>query len=92
MDNLRQAFEKFCQYDHKFKPRKSEFCRQKVEFLGGSVRLEGVEMGDQYMEAVRDWPRPVHTKAIEQFLGFANFPFSRSLSLTFQKLQPHCKP
>lgn len=30
-------------------------------------------MGDQYMEAVRDWPRPVHTKEVERFLSFANY-------------------
>lgn len=30
-------------------------------------------MGDQYIEAVRDWPRPVNTKAVERFLGFANY-------------------
>lgn len=30
-------------------------------------------MGDQYIEAVRDWPRPVNTKAVERFLGFADY-------------------
>lgn len=73
LDNLRQVFERFRQYGLKFKPKKCEFFRQKVEFLGRSVSSEGVEMGDQYVEAVRDWPRPVNTKAVERFLGFANY-------------------
>ena len=28
-------------------------------------------MGDQYIDAVRDWPTPQNAKAVERFLGFA---------------------
>lgn len=37
LDNLRSVFERFRQYGLKFKPRKCEFFRQKVEFLGGQL-------------------------------------------------------
>ena len=30
-------------------------------------------MGDQYIEAVRDWPVPCDVKGVERFLGFANY-------------------
>ena len=73
LDNLRQVFERFRQYGLKFKPKKCEFFRQKVEFLGRSVSSTGVEMGDQYIDTMRDWPIPQNAKAVERFLGFANY-------------------
>ena len=30
-------------------------------------------MGDQYVDAVRDWPIPQNAKAVERFLSFANY-------------------
>ena len=30
-------------------------------------------MGDQYIDAVRDWPTPRNAKAVERFLSFANY-------------------
>jgi hypothetical protein len=30
-------------------------------------------MGDQYIEAVRNWPLPSNVKGVERFLGFANY-------------------
>ena len=67
LDNLRQVFERFRQYGLKFKPKKCYFFREKVEFLGRFVSSTSaeVEMGGQYIDAVRE--------ALERFLGFANF-------------------
>ena len=47
LNNLRQVFERFQQYGLKFKPRKCEIIRQKVEFLGRPISSNGVEMDDQ---------------------------------------------
>ena len=73
LDNLRQVFERFRQYGLKFKPRKCEFFRQKVEFLGRSISSTGVEMSDHYIDTVKEWPTPQNTKAVERFLGFAKY-------------------
>ena len=59
-------------FDLKFKPKKCALCRRRVEFLGRQVSPQGVEMGDSYVEAVRDWAAPSSTKDVERFLGFAN--------------------
>ena len=37
LDNLCQVFIRFRQYGLKFKPRKGEFFRKKVKFLGRSI-------------------------------------------------------
>ena len=73
LDNLRQVFERFQQYGLKFNPRKCEFFRQNVEFLGRSISSTGVEMSDQYIDTVKEWPNPPNTKAVERFLGFGNY-------------------
>lgn len=73
LDNLRHVLELFCSFGLKFKPRKCGLFRPKVEFLGRTVCKVGVEMGDQYLEAFREWPIPKDVKAVQRFLFFANY-------------------
>ena len=73
LTNLREVFERFRQFGMKFKPKKCELFCSKVEFLGRTVSAEGVEMGNQYIEAVKEWPLPTESKGVERFLGFANY-------------------
>jgi hypothetical protein len=73
LDNLQQVFERFREYGLKFKPRKFELFETKVEFLGRSVSEEGVEMEDQYIEAVGDLPLPSDVKGVECFPGFVDY-------------------
>ena len=40
-------------FDLKFKPKKWATFKRRVEFLGGQVSHQGVEMGDSHSEAVR---------------------------------------
>lgn len=70
---MRQVFERFRTFGLKFKPRKCKLFRLRVEFLGRTVSHNGVEMGGQCLEAVREWPIPRDVKAVERFLGFANY-------------------
>ena len=71
--NLRQVFDRFREYGLRFKPRKCELFRQRVQFLGRTISAEGVEMGDQYISAIKDWKVPQNTKDTQRFLGFANY-------------------
>jgi hypothetical protein len=63
--NLREVFEQFRQFGMKFKPKKSELFCSKVGFLGRTVSAEGVKMGNQYIEAAKEWPVPTDTKGVE---------------------------
>lgn len=71
--NLRSVFQRFREYDLKFKPKKCELFRRRVEFFGRQVSGTGVEMGDEYIEAIKDWTTPANVKDIERFFGFANY-------------------
>lgn len=71
--NLRDVFERFRTYQLKFKPKKCELFKPKVEFLGRLVGPEGIEIGKADIEAVLNWPRPTCTREVESFLGLANY-------------------
>ncbi|XP_048027531.1 integrin alpha-M-like [Megalobrama amblycephala] len=47
--------------------------RSAVPFLGYIVSSEGVRMDPDKVKAVVDWPIPDFRKALQRFLGFANF-------------------
>uniref|UniRef100_A0A9J8BP49 Reverse transcriptase/retrotransposon-derived protein RNase H-like domain-containing protein n=1 Tax=Cyprinus carpio carpio TaxID=630221 RepID=A0A9J8BP49_CYPCA len=48
-------------------------CTVRPFFLGYIVSSEGVRMDPDKVKAVIDWPSPDSRKALQRFLGFANF-------------------
>ncbi len=55
------------------KLEKCEFHAQSVPFLGFILSPEGIRMDPAKVEAVANWPTPDNRKAVQRFLGFANF-------------------
>ncbi len=55
------------------KAEKCEFHAQSVPFLGHIVSAEGIRMDPEKIKAVVEWPSPDSRKALQRFLGFANF-------------------
>ncbi len=55
------------------KAEKCAFHAQSVPFLGYILSSEGVRMDPAKVQAVIDWPTPDSRKALQRFLGFANF-------------------
>ncbi len=49
------------------------FHAQSVPFLGYIVSSEGMRMDPDKVQAVVNWPTPDSRKALQRFLGFANF-------------------
>lgn len=52
---------------------KCEFNVTRTEFLGFIVSSDGIEMAQDKVQSVQDWPEPKKLRDIQQFLGFANF-------------------
>ena len=49
-----------------------------MSFMGYLIFMEGVEMEEQRVSAVRTWPTSNSVKAVQRFLGFANY-FRRAI-------------
>uniref|UniRef100_A0A8C1LRZ5 Gypsy retrotransposon integrase-like protein 1 n=1 Tax=Cyprinus carpio TaxID=7962 RepID=A0A8C1LRZ5_CYPCA len=55
------------------KVEKCEFHARSVPFLGFILSPEGIRMDPAKVKAVADWPTPDSRRAVQRFLGFANF-------------------
>ena len=54
-------------------PKKCNFHRETIEYLGLIISHNQVEMDPKKVEAVRSWPVPTSKKKLQSFLGFINF-------------------
>ena len=57
----------------KLKPKKCEFFKNEVSFLGHKVNKEGVQTDPKKTNAVSDWPKPECVKDVRTFLGFSGY-------------------
>ncbi len=55
------------------KAEKCEFHAESVTFLGHIISTRGIKPDPAKIEAVAMWPVPDSRKALQRFLGFANF-------------------
>ena len=49
------------------------FFMEKVNFLGFIVGKNGVEVDEEKVKAIRDWPTPQNASDVRSFLGLASF-------------------
>ena len=54
-------------------PKKCEFHKDTVEFLGYILSNNGLSMDPGKISSILEWPEPRKVKDIQSFLGFANF-------------------
>src|SRR5467141_3794496 len=71
--HVRCVLECLCEYDLHSKPEKCLFHTQKIEFLGFMVTPTSISMDTAKTDTVSIWPTLTNLKAVQEFLGFANF-------------------
>ena len=71
--HLQCILEHLCEYNLHSKPEKCLFHMQKIEFLGFMVTPTGISMDTAKTNAVSVCLTPTNLKAVQVFLGFANF-------------------
>jgi hypothetical protein len=54
-------------------PKKCEFLKPSVEYLGFIIDKEGIHMDPERVKAISEWPHPKTYRDIQVFLGFCNF-------------------
>src|SRR5882724_11805960 len=71
--HVRHILGHLCKCDLHSKPEKCLFHMPKIEFLGFMATPTGIPMDTAKTDAVSVWPTPINLKAVQAFLGFANF-------------------
>ena len=59
--------------DIRLQPDKCKFHVKTVNFLGSIITTDGIEMDNEKVKVIREWPEPRNLKEVQAFLGFANF-------------------
>ena len=69
-------------YDLAVSTTKSVFHVKQVDFLGYIVPVAVVTMSERKVQSIKDWKYPRSVKAVQMFIGFANFyrPFMKDFS------------
>jgi len=55
------------------KPKKCEFHREEVDFLGFVVGRHEVRMDSKKLQAIKEWKPLINVKEVQSFLGFINY-------------------
>jgi len=53
--------------------KKCTFCMEKIVFLGYVVTAQGIEMNEEKVKPIRDWPTPKSVSEVRSFHGLASF-------------------
>nr|XP_012466476.1 unnamed protein product [Gossypium raimondii] len=53
--------------------KKCNFCTEKVVFLGFVVSTNGLEVDQEKIKAIQEWPRPNNISQVRSFHGLASF-------------------
>ena len=55
------------------KPRKCEFFKSRIHYLGHIISKNGIETDPKKIEAIENWPVPHTVHDLRSFLGFTNY-------------------
>lgn len=73
MRKLRAVFERMRLYNLKLNPKKCQFLRSRIVYLGHVCTEHGIEPNPELVKAVRACPIPNNEKKLKSFLGMANY-------------------
>ncbi len=73
VQHVRRVLQRLLEHHLFAKVEKCEFHARSIPFLGFILSPEGIRMDPAKVEAVADWPIPENRRAVQRFLGFANF-------------------
>ena len=71
--HVREVLKRLREWSLYAKVSKCAFHTTKIDFLGFIVTTEGVVMDPERVRAIKEWDEPGSFRAIQVFLGFANF-------------------
>ena len=73
IQRLEIVFRRLRQHGLKLKPRKCDFFRKEVHYLGHIVSENGISTDPEKVNAVSEWKIPTSLKQLKSFLGLASY-------------------
>lgn len=70
---LEKVFNRLRINNLKLQPEKCEFLHREVSYLGHIITADGVKPNPEKIRAIVDYPKPVDSKSIKQFLGLMGY-------------------
>ena len=83
-ENTKRVLQWLMENDLYLKPKKCEFFKEKIEWLGMVIQEGKITMDPVKLKGIQDWPAPTMVKQVQGFLGFGTFidaSFKDSLKL-----------
>ena len=71
--HLKKVFQRLREHKLYLKPKKCEFAREHITFLGHKISGGHIRMDKRKMQDVIDWPAPTKVTELWSFLGLANY-------------------
>ena len=79
IERLTGVFQKLQEAGLKLKPKKWEFFKTRISYLGHIVFRDGIECDPKKMEAIKNWKRPITVHDVRSFQGFPNYSSTNML-------------
>ena len=73
IERLDKVFQRLDDFNLKVNPKKCEFFKTSITYLGHIVSNDGIHADPDKIDAVVNWPVPKTVKQVRQFLGFAGY-------------------
>jgi hypothetical protein len=73
LERLSRVFERIGTAGLKFGPKKCDFFKTKINYIGHVVSEHGIETDPTKLEKVKNWPKPKNVDELRKFLGFAGY-------------------
>jgi hypothetical protein len=88
LHNLQLVFDRIKAANLKLSPKKCEFFKRKVKFIGHIVSEEDIEIDPSKTDTVTNWPKPQTPEDVRRFLGFVGYyrRFIQNFSLVSRPL------
>jgi len=67
LDHLCNVFSVLCNEKLYVNLKKCTFCMEKIVFLGYIVTAEGIDMDEEKVKVIRDWPTPIYVTEVRSF-------------------------
>jgi Reverse transcriptase (RNA-dependent DNA polymerase) len=72
-ERMKQVLQRLQEHDLFLKPKKCEFNKMTMEYLGLIIQEGKLSMDLVKLSGIQDWPTLISVKQVQGFIGFANF-------------------